>query len=443
MRVSWKPTDYFNFQEYLLFRQDDSSKITPQQPLKITTDTTFNDTIYGKTVRFSDTGVYAFRYRIKIRDMFDKEGNVFGYVRATACPPSLVKTFFEFKNTRSDTITRDDTISIALSLANETRNLKSLAWAVGKPDSVVREVELDSTRKTAADTISYSWEEEGDFKIFVMSKDAAGVEWMDSMQVSVIKDFPRIKIAEDTLVLTNGKVRLHATADYRFSKISKWEWDIGNTGRFVQVSTSDTIITAPPSEHSGYLCILRATNDDGYSAQDTMRIQSRKVFIHAPLPSGSVSGVYNVYGVADPAVSGIQIKIGDNDWESPSGIADWSAEVETRLLYPNASADISVKIIEDGVPDLVRTIPVTLSNPDPIIGCWSGPSGDFCLNQGGWITGYPFGADRFPDGWLRFSDNTIAITRSVSPITITITWIDYNTMVASGTSWSDGTYTRQ
>lgn len=445
MVVTWAPSDYFNFQEYLLFRQSDSSKALPAQPWKILTDTIFEDTIYDFQDRYTDSNRYSFQYRIKIRDKFDKEGNVFGFVRATAYPPSLVKTFLDFgiQDHQSDTLTQNDTVRIVVRLQNKTRNLRMVKWAIGKIDAVVRETELDSTRKTAADTLAYSWPTEGNYKIYAISKDIAGVDWVDSTQVYVIKDFPQISIANDTLVLTNSKIKLHATAAFRFSKISKWEWDIGNTGKFIQVSSSDTTITAPSTEQLQYLCILKATNDDGFSSKDTMRIQSKKIFITVPTGNEIISGIYKVHGIADPAISEIQVKIADNSWVIASGVSEWSANIETRLLFPKSSANISINLVENGSPDISSTIPIMLSNLDPIAGCWVGPSGSFCLNSGGWITGYPFGVDRFPDGWMRYSDNTIAISRSISPVTITITWIDYNSFIAKGSSYGDGTYTRQ
>ena len=444
MKISWNTSHYFNFQDYILFRQDDFSKILSAKPLKILTDTLFVDTIFSKENKLTDTNTYHFQYRIKMRDKFDREGNIFGFIRANAPPPSLVKTIHHFSlpKNQSDTITRNDTILFTLDLENKTRNLKSLHWAVGKTDSIVKKINLDSTKKTATDTLSFSWATEGEINVYAISADNGGSTWIDSFQVHVVKDFPVVIARNDTLILTNSSVKLSAKAHTRMSPISKWEWDIGNTGKFIRVSSSDTTINAPSSEDSNYICIVRATNDDGWSSKDTVILQTKKIFITAPEENASVSGLFKVYGIADPSVSEIQVKLGDGDWSKATGISSWSAEIETRLIYPTQSVNISVRYNESDKTLLFKTLSVGVSNKDPLIGCWSGDA-TFCLFDSGNISGSPLGVGwNFPYGWVRNTPSEVTVLKQyMGNAEINVEWINYNTFKTSGATTN--TFNRQ
>ncbi|MBK9577947.1 MAG: carboxypeptidase regulatory-like domain-containing protein [Fibrobacteres bacterium] len=444
MSISWKSADYPNFQEYLLYKQENTSKSLPTVPLAILADTIYKDTIYPLTKRFADTNSYSFQYRVKIRDKFDKEGSVYGFLRGNAYPPSLVKTYMTFNSlSKIDTLTRNDTIRIALKLENKTRRLKTLKWSVGKIDSAVKSVDLDSTTRFANDTLSYSWPSEGTFKVYATNRDNAGTSWVDSFQVYVIKDVPRINAQYDTLVLTNSEAKLHATAAYRFSKIAKWEWDIGNTGHFTQVSNGDTSIIVPDNEQSRYLCILKATNEDGWFALDTMTIQSQKIITISPNFNTFLSGKINVMGVSDTAISKIEVNIADRGWVTATGVKSWSVELDSRILYPLSSTTIRIRATQNGVILPETEIPVRLSNEDPLNGCWGRTPGDTypqCFYpascSSNWISD-------FANYWSRLPDGRLIIYGSRDNFTFVTNFSDYNTLNISKSNYADGTWIRQ
>ena len=453
MQILWDSVDYGNFQEYLVYRQPDTAKSLSTVPIGIVTENVFYDTIYTGDRQtgeyFLDTNTYTFQYRVKIRNKFDDEGKVYGYIRATAVPPKLVKTDIEFNlpSGQSDTLTINDTLRIGVSLENETRNLKSLSLAVADKDSIVKTLDLDSTKKVAVDTLKYVWAEEGTYTVYAINEDMGGSQWLDSIVVYVIEDLPTANAGTDTLVLTNTDINLHGSGSDGLGEIVKYEWAFGSTDTFYPTSTGDTTIKAPSSETDSYLCYLKVTDDDGKTDINSVEISAKKVFITAPTTNGTVSGVYKVYGTADPTLSEIQVKIAGNSWVKATGVDSWSADIETRLLYPTTSSTISIKAISASTTIFEEDLAVKISNPDPLIGCWSGKNKygntvDFCLYAGGGSTDGPLGiAWNFASGWRRNSATSVTVFKIQGNADVTVQFTDINTLIVSGDN--TGTYIRQ
>jgi hypothetical protein len=118
------------------------------------------------------------------------------------------------------------------------------------------------------------------FLCAVRVTDNDGLSMADTMIVNVVLDPPAAFAGNDTMVARNSQVTLHGTASQQFGTIVKWEWDINNSG-FVQTSTGDTTFTTPDSAIAVYPCILRVTDDDGQTGEDTVFLQ---VGISGPVP---------------------------------------------------------------------------------------------------------------------------------------------------------------
>ena len=56
-----------------------------------------------------------------------------------------------------------------------------------------------------------------------------------------------------------------------FGFIAGWSWDIGNTGTFGS-SRADTSVIAPLTGNANWLCVLRATDDEGNHGYDTVKV---------------------------------------------------------------------------------------------------------------------------------------------------------------------------
>ena len=83
---------------------------------------------------------------------------------------------------------------------------------------------------------------------------------------------PSVYAGNDTIVSIHDTIRLHAVAVNLYGlSIIKWEWSI-NGGSFVQTSTGDTNIIAPPDSNPQYSCAVRATRSDNKIMTSSMKV---------------------------------------------------------------------------------------------------------------------------------------------------------------------------
>ncbi len=90
---------------------------------------------------------------------------------------------------------------------------------------------------------------------------------------SLTSAFPAVNAGGDTILSTGDTLLLSGSGQDVFGgQIVKWEWDVGNTGSFVEVEGGNTAIVIPQTAGSEFQAVLRATDDDGNSIMDTLRI---------------------------------------------------------------------------------------------------------------------------------------------------------------------------
>jgi len=154
---------------------------------------------------------------------------------------------------------------------NPTRLVKKVEWfSDGETSPRKTAYKSDSA---GTDTIMMAWPSEGVHTVRFKTTDNGGTIWTDSLLIEALTTrFPVISAGPDTSAPQHASVHLHGTAASSPSKVIKWEWNIGNSG-FTAVSGGDTTITLPDSAIQSYPCILRATNDHNFTAQDTMVIR--------------------------------------------------------------------------------------------------------------------------------------------------------------------------
>lgn len=164
-----------------------------------------------------------------------------------------------------------------MKLSNPTRQLRSLVWTDIITGKTVRTVVLDSTKKTASDSMIYSWNSLGVKGLECAVTDMAVTVWRDTAKISIVKDAPVVKMTySPASIAVNDTIHFHVTATRKYGKIVKVEWAMGNTGPFslgmIMDSVSDTAVAAPGVPDSGWLCVVRVTDDDGNVAMDTAEI---------------------------------------------------------------------------------------------------------------------------------------------------------------------------
>lgn len=100
---------------------------------------------------------------------------------------------------------------------------------------------------------------------------------MDTTHITVLLDAPKVTVANDNLLLREGlNIALNASASDLMGSITKREWSCGIASEindhWKTVSQYDTVWKAPSTAQVNYLCVARATDDDGNLATDTTRI---------------------------------------------------------------------------------------------------------------------------------------------------------------------------
>lgn len=107
------------------------------------------------------------------------------------------------------------------------------------------------------------------YNCFVRVTDSDGNSAIDSVTVSVVADIPVADAGDESNVARSSQVTLSGSAGQQFGSIVKWEWSI-NGGDFAKTSSSDTVIITPAEITDSLVCVLRVTDDDGYSDSDSV-----------------------------------------------------------------------------------------------------------------------------------------------------------------------------
>jgi hypothetical protein len=289
VHLSWNKASYRDFQDYLIFKDPYGSVILPADPIAASSDTFFADTIHWLKITgighdTVDTNDYRFKYRVCVENNSGIRGNTYKYVDIIAASPRKVETSFSFttfhlaKQVATDSASVNDSLLFSVRLANPTRQLRSLVWTDIATGKTVRTVSLDSTKKTAGDSLAYAWNSVGEKGLECVVTDMAGTIGKDTAKISIVKDAPVVSMtfSPDTIA-TGDTIHLYMSATRKYGTIVKVEWDIGNTGSFslgaIKDSVTDTVVSAPGVPDTGWLCVVRVTDDDGNVVLDTLGIK--------------------------------------------------------------------------------------------------------------------------------------------------------------------------
>jgi Kelch motif len=289
VHLSWNKAAYRDFQDYLIFRDAYDSIVLSTNPVAARSDTFFVDSVFKRGLdsaqfSFNDTNDYHFKYRVCVENSSSVRGAMYGNVSIVAASPANVKTSFQFtffhlaKQFFTDSASINDSVRCSVKLSNPTRQLRSLVWNDIVMGKAVRTVTLDSTKKAANDSMIYMWNSVGEKGLTCAVTDMAGKVWKDTARIEIVKDAPvvRMTCSPDTIAI-GGTIHISMNAIRRYGKIVKVEWDIGNTGQFslgaMKDSVSDTAVVASMVPDTGWLCIVRVTDDDGTMVLDTLGIK--------------------------------------------------------------------------------------------------------------------------------------------------------------------------
>ncbi len=188
VHLAWNKVEYRDFSEYLVFRDTGLSLTLSQQPIARVQGTAFSDTVRrpSATALFApgDTIDRRLEYRIRVRNLSDQVGLGYGNLPVTAASLASVRTAIALETvaTTWDPDREADSTVVGVSLANRTRPLAGITWALGRKDSVVATRKLGG-EKSARDTLRFAWSRLGAYTVYVQVEDGAGTVWSDSLRM--------------------------------------------------------------------------------------------------------------------------------------------------------------------------------------------------------------------------------------------------------------------
>jgi hypothetical protein len=168
----------------------------------------------------------------------------------------------------ASTVSIKDTIRLQAAVLHHYGSIVSWEWDFGGSGRFVT-LPFDSIFNTVAPDSACD-----SFKCIVRVTDDDRLTAEDTVFVSVLLNPPTVRIFTTTYeVSVNEQIVLTATGSDINGSIVKWEWDVGATGAFVETTPRNSItLYAPATPVNHYLCVVRATDDDGNHALDTMEL---------------------------------------------------------------------------------------------------------------------------------------------------------------------------
>ena len=371
--LTWSPTEYTDLLDYVIYRDPASAKTYSKTIHATSLDTMLVDTIFdiGRTkgdFSLADTTRYSFKYRAAVRNNSTEIGTAHGVLGVTAYPPSLVKTTFRFSFPRTDTssLSINDTIHIAALMRNENRTLRSTAWAVDSLENRVRSIDLDSTKKRARDTLSVAFPEIGFHKVYAISEDIAGSEWVDSTEILVLPLPPQAALGRDTTVSIKDTVHLRAVASDN-GEVVAYRWKFDNK-KWTGKASADTFVVVPSKPRDAYVCSLEVTDDDGIKAcaSRVIRVRRMEPTVQAGRDTSvSINDTVHLYGRAtdNGTIVKYEWKIGSGEWLETS-------TPETSIVAPSAASDgiaCRLRATDDDGQSATGSMTVKVTNSAPVV----------------------------------------------------------------------------
>lgn len=314
VKLTWKPSKYPKLKEYVVYRVQkagDAPDIAPS--IGETRDTLFIDSVR------KDFGIGDFHmeYRVRVRNAAGQVGMSPGPLTVHIVPVRVVRTAITVRlGVPGAMVSIGDTLRVIVEYDNPTRKVTRLECRFDGPDSASAVRTL--SRRTGKDTLLLVSTMPHAGRIRVLIKDDAGGESYASVPLEVSLDPPVANAGRDTIVKVGHPLRLHGTGSDRFGRIVKWEWDIGNRGKFVESADGDFVFSADTIGFSRapLRCVLRVTDDDGLSGTDTSSVKVDAIEPLNMIQEGGVfpdqpSGLHAVSGKIYVVEPGIPVKIYD------------------------------------------------------------------------------------------------------------------------------------
>jgi hypothetical protein len=374
-RITWRPVNFPSFGGYSVYRDPVGTLDFAKAPINTLrlTDTIFLDTLYRPS---GDTLPRNWEYRVDVQNLNKKPGKMFHVAVLAAVPPKTAQTRFKFKllGTHGDTASIRDTVKVIAIFENPAYANKRIVWMeAGKTDTLRTAV---PDVKSGSDTLKWiTPDSAGDRTIQVQATDAAGRTWRDSLRLTTVLDRPLANAGNDSIVGYGTAFTLHGRGSDGFGSIVKWEWLIGSAREFTETKSGDDVITLPMDADSAFICMLRVTDDDGFTSIDTVKLDIRRsrVVGHLATPQVLTRNLIVASYVMGGKIISILDSMGSITLESFDTLSGKSTVLSRHHLegFDRTSALVGSKVYLSGSYSISRDpIPGSMSSYDFDTGVW-------------------------------------------------------------------------
>jgi hypothetical protein len=275
VRISWPAVHAGGFRQYLIYREPKGTSFGSAVPIARSADTAYTDNLLETDLETNEnsTLIREFEYRIAYLDDAGRISHPIATASASLPAAVFVKTFATLKASGTDRgeASFNDSIEYVLDFRNRTRGIENLTWHLNAPNGAIRS-DSPKARQGQNHFRIAAPASAGSFEVAATLTDEAGGIWTFKEQLRVVSDPPKVDLGKYRFAIVGEQMSLYSGSSERFGKIVKWEWDIGAKGSFVTGSGNDTSFMAPSTPDTNFLCVVRATDDDGETGLDTVRI---------------------------------------------------------------------------------------------------------------------------------------------------------------------------
>jgi hypothetical protein len=189
-------------------------------------------------------------------------------------------------------ISIDDTVAFSIQ-ASDPDGVSSYRWDFDGDG------QDDDTTETGHAVHAYSGSP-GHFAFRVSVQDSFDGVTNATADIDMIQDPPLVNAGRDTTVSLGDTVLIKGVVSDRFGRIVSMARSVGG-GAFQPTLSGDTVLIAPASEILDYRIVLRATDDDGNTVQDTVLVRVEKDLPVARIVAGDSAVTDSLFPVSASA----------------------------------------------------------------------------------------------------------------------------------------------
>jgi hypothetical protein len=265
------------------------------------------------------------------------------------------------KPLQDTTVSVHDSVTLSIT-ATDPEGIRDYRWDING-DGEYDLTTVFSTTKFAAPATGQ------DLRVSVSVRDRFDGETRDAALVHVVLDEPDALLGKDTTVSINDAILVHGKVQDGRGTIVALEWSIGSNDG-IAASKADTVILAPSLANPAYRVILRAVDDDGNVARDTMIVhvvQDAPMAILSGPAQGKVHETLLFHNAAAQDFGSVSMYKWD-DGKSP-GWDDSGAALTSKSIIYQTRGTYTVRTYvrdDDGNSDSAQKS-IVIGNDEPVL----------------------------------------------------------------------------